>query len=518
MARTTAMMIALVLLSRVLGVAREIVLGQFYGQNQISDVYRAAFAVPDLLSQVVAGGALSSVFIPVFAEYWNAKREADAWRTFGAVMAIVGVIVAIGVVILEIYTPQMTRLTTPLFSPAARAATVPLTRILLPAQWCFFVGGLMMGTLNVRGRFLAPALGPVIYNLFIIAGGLVGAQLFPGERYPVLMAWGALLGAVLGNLLLPWWDLHRIGARWDLCFDYRHPGAVRVGKLMLPVLLGLSMSQLNMWLTRLFLREGGHYSALYNAYTLTQAPIGIFAQALAIVLFPTISTLAAAKDWKAFGFEVDRGIRNVLFLTIPASIIMAVLAEPLVRLLFLGRKFGEPDVLAASGALLFYSLGTFAWSAQAVLARGFYAMQDTRTPILVSTPMVGLFIGLCFVLQATRLGYLGLALATSVVATLTMGIYLALLIRRVGGLSPGGIAASTARITAASLASGGAAWLVLHALQGHIPLTRLGALPLVLAGGSAAALVYVAVCALLHAPELRSVMTVFRRRVTLPAG
>ena len=507
------MMIAFVLLSRVLGVVREIVLGQLYGQNAISDVYRAAFAVPDLLSQVVAGGALSSVFIPVFAEYWNERREGDAWHMFGAVIAIVGALVAVAVVAMEFAAPGMTRIANPLFSPAACAATVPLTRILLPAQWCFFIGGLMMGTLYVRGRFLVPALGPIIYNAFIIAGGVIGALLFPGERYPVVMAWGALIGAVIGNVFLPFWDMRRIGAIWKLSFDFRHPGVVRVGKLMLPVLLGLSMSQLNMWLTRLFLKEGGNYSALYNAYTLTQAPIGVFAQALAIVLFPTISYLAAEKNWDRFGFEIDRGIRNVLFLTVPTSIIMAVLAEPLVRLIFLGHKFGEPDVLTAAAALLFYSMGTFAWSAQAVLARGFYALQDTRTPILVTTPMVGLFVVLCLLLRTTSLGYLGMALATSIVATLTMLILLILLTRRVSGLNPTGLALSAARITVASLASGAAAWLALHALAERLPKTRSGAIPLVILAGGAAVAVYIAVCSLLRTPELRSLYSVFRRRL-----
>ena len=504
--RATLLMIGFVLLSRVLGVVRDIALAHFFGQNQITTMYTAAFRVPDILYLLVAGGALSTVFVPVFAEYCNEKREEDAWRTFGSVITIVAVAAAVLVGVMEIITYPVTRLLNPLFSPEAVAGTTALSRILLPAQWCFFVGGLMMGTLNARQRFLVPALGPVIYNGAIILGGV----LFHRQFGIASMAWGALIGAVAGNFLLPAWELRRIGARWLPGFDIRHPGVVKVGRLMLPALLGLSLSQLSFWITGFFLPDDGRLSALRNAYNLTQAPIGVFAQASAIVLFPTIATLAAQKNWPVFRVEVSQGIRRILFLTVPASLLMAVLAEPIIRLLFQGDKFGDPEVRMAANALLFYSIGTFAWSAQAVLARGFYAMQDTKTPVYITTSMVALFALLCAVLRLP-LDFLGLALATSLVATLNMVIFLVLLRRRVGGLDVRGIVASLIRIVIAATLSSGAAWVLMRLLQGAMPPSKLGAAVTLLMAGGIALAVYAAACFLLRVPELRGVRDMFRR-------
>jgi putative peptidoglycan lipid II flippase len=512
-ARATGMMIALVLLSRVLGVVRDIVLAYFFGQDVITDTYTAAFRVPDMLYLLVAGGALSSVFVPVFTQYINDRREDDAWRTFGSFITIVGVVAAGLVLVMEIAADFVTRLLFPLFSQPVVAETAALSRILLPAQWCFFVGGLMMGVLQARGRFLVPALGPVIYNITIILGGLLGGWLF--YRQPQvgisLMTWGALIGAVVGNFLLPLWDLRRSGARWKLGIDLRHPGVVRVGRLLLPAVLGLSLSQLGFWITQSFLPEGGEISALKYAYNLTQAPIGIFAQASAIVLFPTISLLAAQKDWPAFRTEVSQGIRRILFLTVPASLLMTVLAEPIIRLLYAGPRYGDAEIAQAASALRIYSLGTFAWSAQAVLGRGFFAMQDTRTPLSITKAMIVLFTLSCFALNYL-LGFEGLALAMSLVATVNMGIFLVLLGRRVGGLDIRGMARSAARIFAAAALSGGAAWGVLRALDAVIADTKPGAaLQLAVAGGVALA-VYVGACALLRVPELSGVRAMFRRR------
>lgn len=518
-ARATGMMIALVLLSRVLGVVREMVLARLFGQNAITDTYNAAFRVPDILYLLVAGGALSTVFVPVFAEYWNDRREEEAWRTFGSVITIVAVLAAVLVIVMEIVAYPVTDLLNPRFSDDAVARTTALSRILLPAQWCFFVGGLMMGTLNARHRFLVPALGPVIYNGGIIAGGLVVWLARPDlyQQRPEVgiqfMAWGALAGAFLGNFLLPALEMRRIRMQWLPGLDFRHPGVIKVGRLMLPALLGLSLSQLGFWITGSFLPAAGKYTALKNAYALTQAPIGVFAQASAIVLLPTISFLAAQRDWPAFRVEVSQGIRRILFLTIPASLLMAALAEPIVRLLFAGPKFGPAEVRMAASALLWYSLGTFAWSAQAVLARGFYAMQDTRTPVVITTGMVALFTALCFVAVA-MLGtneYLGLAFAMSVVATLNMLIFLVVLGRRVGGLDVRGMARSAALITVAASLSGLSAWAIARGLDGLLPDTKPGAALTLLAASGIALAVYTGVCALLRVPELSGVGAMFRR-------
>ncbi len=511
--RATGMTIGLVLLSRVLGVVRDMVLAARFGQSETTTVFGRAFAVPDLIALVIAGGALSSVFIPVFAEYWSDKREDEAWRMFGTIMTVVGGIVAALVIGMEAGVAPLTRLLNPRFSPDAVVDTARLTQILLPAQWCFLIGGLMMGTLYARKRFLIPALAPIFYNLGQIIGGLFfgGGPGDPTERI-ASMAWGALIGAFAGNIVLPFWELWRVGVRWKPGWDLSHPGVRRVGQLMIPVLLGQSLSQLNMWITGFFLPEDARFSALRNAYNLTQAPIGVFAQAFGIVLLPTISTLAAQKDWPAFREAVSVGVRRVLFLTIPASLLMAALAFPLVRVLYKQGKFDETDVGMAAAALLCYSLSTFAWSALAILARGFYARQDTWTPVLVTTPMVAAFalIGFTYARMVPS-GYLGLALGTSLVGVVTMLLFLFLLQKKVGGLNVRGIAASVGRITLSSVFSGAVAYGLARVLEPLLGLNKLGSLVTLLVAGGAGLAVYAGLCALLRVPELRGVRDMFRK-------
>lgn len=500
-----------VFLSRVLGVVRDMVLNHLFGQGAETDIYTAAFGVPDLLYLLVAGGALSTVFVPVFAEYWNENKQEDAWRTFGTVMSIVAVAALGMVVVMEIAAVPVARILNFEFPPDAIQKTAALSRILLPAQWCFFCGGLMMGTLNARQRFLIPALGPVIYN----SGAVISGLLFHRTLGIASLAYGAVAGAFIGNFLLPLWELKRADAQFYFGFDVRHPGVRKVGRLMLPALLGLSLSQLVFWLTVRFLGSDGSISALRNAYNLTQAPIGIFAQASAIVLFPAISVLAAQKEWPSFRREISLGIRRILFLTIPASLLMAVLAEPIISALYLSEKFKVDDVTRAAAALRLYSLGTFAWSAQAVLARGFYAMQNTKTPVKITTSMLALFAVLCFfVTNVFNFGYLGLAFVTSLVATLTMVIFFINLKKQVGSLDEMGILASALKIALAAGFASGAAYLIdkgiLLGLHYEHPGKAVSLLILAVAGGLSL-VVYGGLCVLFRVPEVRGVREMFKR-------
>jgi putative peptidoglycan lipid II flippase len=409
---------------------------------------------------------------------------------------------------MEIGVVPLTRLLNQKFSPEAVREAAALTRILLPVQWCLMIGGLMMGTLYARKRFLVPGVGPIVYNVGQIAGAL-----FFGGRYGLAaVAWGALIGAALGNVLLPLWEMRRVGVRWRLGFDLRHPGVVKMGRLMIPVLLGQSLSQLNMWLTGRFLPEDARRAALTYAYNLTQAPIGIFAQAFGIVLLPTISLLAAQKDWGGYRQTVSDGLRRVFFLTIPASAIMAALAAPIISLFLKQGKFTAQDVPMAATALVCYSIATFAWSGSSILARGFYAVQDTKTPVLVTTPMVAVFVLLAWAYTAIDpSGYVGLALSTSLVGVISMFALLFLLQKKVGGLNLRGIASSTLRITAASLAAGGVAYALASALGRVLPDGKVGSLVTVLAAGSAAVAVYGGLCYALRVPELRTIKEMFRK-------
>ncbi|MBC8139159.1 MAG: murein biosynthesis integral membrane protein MurJ [Fibrella sp.] len=508
-ARAAGLTVILVLLSRITGVLRDTALAYQFGRGDTVTIFRAAFGVPDIISLILAGGVMSSVFVPIFTRYVSEDKEEDAWRAFGSIISIVAVVVAVVVVGMELFVVPLTRLLNPKFSPEGVLETARYTRILLPVQWLLLVGGLMMGTLYARKRFLVPGLGPVLYNV----GQIVGCVFF-GAKYGLsAVAWGAVGGAFCGSILLPVWDMIRGGVRWYPGFDLRHPGVQTMGKLMGTAVLGLSLSQLNMWLTARVLPDDDRLAALTNAYNVTQMPIGVFAQAFAIALLPTISVMAGKKDWEGYRTAVSDGLRRVFFLTIPASTILCALAYPVIRLLFVGGKFTETDVPMAANALVGYGVATFAWSGSAILARGFHAVQDTRTAVLVTTPMVVLFfVSAQFYTKWNPDGYIGLALITSLCGIIAMGSLLALLHRKTkGGLDLPGIAASTAKITATSLVVGAGAWFANQALEPFLPGGKGGALIALLVVGGGACVAYAVLCYLLRVPELWTIREMFRK-------
>src|SRR5579884_387848 len=463
-------MMALIFASRVLGLVRDRVIAHKFGQGNLTDIYNAAFTIPDLLFFLIAGGALSAAFIPVFTEHITTDREKEAWRIFSVVAAVMTIVVSAFILLGEIFTPTLVIWTNPGYSPEKVAATVPLTRILLPAQLCFFLGGLMMGTLNARGRFVAPGLGPVIYNLAIIFGGL-----FLTQRFGVAgLCWGALFGAILGNLLLQWVVVRRTGGYFlpeALRKHWRHPGVMKVWKLMLPVILGLALPQVSTIINKMFASElgDGPQSALMNANRLMQVPLGIFAQATAIAIFPTLSAQADRREIGALRHTANFGIRSILFLTIPSSLLMVVLALPIVQLILHGGRFGPQEAQMAANALIFYAVGIFAWSAHSIISRGFYALQDSRTPVIVGTAVTVIFIPLNWLLMRW-MSYEGLALATSIAATIHMLTMLILLRARLRGIEGGRLLASLARIVAASLVTALACRVVRDLIQHRLSL------------------------------------------------
>ena len=521
--RASVLVMAFVLLSRVLGVVRDMVISHRFGQDLITDVYTAAFRIPDILQYLVAGGALATVFVPVFTQYWTQEKREDAWTVLQTVITAVSIIAIVFIIGLEIYARPLAQLMNPHLGelrigevlPAADVAArqawawdevARLSRILLPAQWCFFVGGLMMGSLNARQKFLVPAIGPVTYNL----GQILAGWFFGGTDLGIsAMTWGALIGAVAGNFVLPAMDILRSGGSLIPKLELNHPGVRKVGALLLPALLGLSLSQLGFWITGSFVSGAGYLTALKNAYNLTQAPIGIFAQATAIVLLPTLSAMLAKGDMAGFVIELNTGIRRILFFTIPSSVLMAVLAEPIISALYLGEKYGPVQVHDAAVALRWYSIGTFAWSLQSVLARGFYASQDTQTPTIITSIMVVLFIGLCFVIPPLGFGYAGLALALSIAGTINMFVFLATLRQRHPTLGVRPILAASLRIALASGVSGVIAWLIASRID--VTASRLIAIASVIGIGAVSIVVYYIACVLFRV-DLKPVQGMLKLR------
>ncbi|MFN3653593.1 MAG: murein biosynthesis integral membrane protein MurJ [Armatimonadota bacterium] len=533
-ASAAGIMVAAILLSRVLGLVRDIVVAYYFGASDVTDAYIAAFRLPDLLYFLIAGGALSSAFIPVFTEYLTKGDEESAWHVFSVFGTALTFLLTFIIVAGWIFTPWLLVPLAPgyLDDPSKFQLTVHLTRIVLPAQLCFFIGGLMMSTLYARQHFLFPALGPVVYNIAIIIGGAIGGQFWGPVRGIDGLAWGVVVGAFLGNVVMQLWMLRRLGVRYHFSLNVRHEGVVRVAKLMLPVLLGLSLPYLCVILSTPFASDLGDRPVTWldRANKLMQMPLGIFAQALSVAIFPTLSALAAQQDWDGFRKQFSLGIRSVLFLTIPSAVLIIILAVPLSAILFQHGKGTWEDTVATASAAGVYALAIFAVSAQQVVNRGFYSRQNTVTPMLVGS-------GATFVFLALNVLLLGIPGQKSVVSfaqqvhgskllalayVLAMAIYLTVLLvlfqRAMGGIRGREIAASVVRVIVASVLMGAAAWgaqgLFHQWLVPYGPggVRTLGTLAEILLCSGVGGVVYLAAVKLMRVPEAEFVFDAVSRR------
>ncbi len=509
-------MVIAVFLSRVLGLVRESIIAAQFGQSAATDVYQAAFKIPDLLYFMIAGGALSSAFVPVFTDYLTKGKDEEAWRIYSTVATSMGLVITVFIILGEIFARHLVPvLAAPGFQPHELDQTAYLTRILLPAQFCFFIGGLTMGTLYARKQFFIPALGPIIYNLGIIWGGI-----FLAHRFGIVgLTIGALVGAVTGNFLLQIWYSSRLGIRFQLCLDFKHPGVKQVFALMLPVILGLSLVQvdflINSWFASFL--PAGSLSALGYANRLMQLPLGIFGQAAGIAALPALSALASAEKWEEYRDTLSFGVRSVFFFTIPSSLLMMVLARPLIALMFQAGEFTSEDTVHASVAMIYYAIGIFAWGGQALIARGFYALQDTRTPVIIGTIMTAIFIPLNWILMKL-MGHGGLALATSIMAILYLIAISYVLARRVKGIGAWRIINSTTRITIASVLCAAVAVITAKVTGGRFnpenTLTvKLAAAVQLLPGLLAGSVAYIAACVALRVEETQLFFGMLRRKL-----
>jgi putative peptidoglycan lipid II flippase len=427
------MMISL-LLSRVLGIVRDIVMTYMFGGNANTDAYRLAFQIPDLLFFLIAGGALSSAFIPVFSEYLHTDKEEEAWHIFSVVTTVMSLIVGGFIVVAWIFAPQLSHVVAPGKPDELLPLISYMSRIVLPAQFAFFIGGLMFGTLYARQVFTVPGLGPNVYNIGMIFGAVVISHFVtPGV---VGMSWGALVGAVIGNLVIPYFVMAKLGMQFKPSLDTRHPGVRKVFKLMLPVVLGLSLPGVYALIMQGF---GSYYPDGVNTYLdlsnrLMQAPLGIFGQSLAIAVFPALTQFFAQNRMDLYRTQLASTMRTVVYLTLPISAIMLAMSHQIVAALYEGGKFGATQTSAVAACLQLFAVGVFAWCLHPVLMRGFFAVQNSVTPILLGTATTVVFVTLVFILKATPLGFYALPAASSISAVLLVMMLTIAVSKRIGGL------------------------------------------------------------------------------------
>ena len=479
-ARATGVVGSLTFLSRLSGLARDIVIGYLLGARSAADAFFVAFRIPNLLRRLTAEGALSAGFVPVLSDYLTNRGRRDAVEASRVIVTFAVLFLALLTVAGLLFPGPLTRLFAPGFaaSPEKFSLTVRLVRVMFPSIFFVSLVALAMGYLNTFRHFVAPAVAPVLLNLSIIAAAFL---LMPLLSQPVMaLACGVLLGS-MAQLVLQLPFLRRHGFSWRPRLDFRDAALIRFLRLMGPAVIGAAVYQLNVLVSTILasLLEPGSVSYLYYADRLLQFPLGVFAVALGTAALPTFSSLAARGDISGLRTTLCYSLRMVNFISLPAALGLMVIAVPAFSLLFQRGAFEVADVLASARALVYLALGLWAVSASRVLVPMFHAMQDTRTPVRVAfwTFVLNLLLSLAlmgpvnvsaggnaFVLTVAALGqgigvlslsYAGLALANSLSATFQFAALMWLATRRLGGFQWREYLSSLWRnLTAAALMAG----------------------------------------------------------------
>ena len=414
------------MLSRVLGLARDIIFARVIGAEPLADVFFVAFKIPNFFRRLFAEGAFAQAFVPVLGEYRQNGSQAALKELVSRVFGTLGMALLVLTLVIVVAAPFFAALFAPkwyLNDPFKFNATAEMLRITFPYLLFISMTGVAGGILNSYDRFAVPAFTPALLNLSLIFAALIAAPWFDQPTYA--LAWGVLAaGAIQFCFQLPF--LARIHMLPVPTVDWRHPGVRKILRLMGPAIFGVSVSQINLMLDTMlatFLPTGS-VSWLYYSDRLSELPLGVFAVAIATVILPNLSRHHAASSVEAYSQTLDWALRMVLLIAVPAAAALMLLAEPILATLFLyGEVMTPRDMSMATLSLRAYSLGLIAFMLIKVLAPGFFARQDMRTPVRIGVIAMVSNMALNLILVIPlhlywQIGHMGLALATSLSAFL----------------------------------------------------------------------------------------------------
>jgi putative peptidoglycan lipid II flippase len=511
LARSTAIFSLATGLSRILGLVREVVASYYFGAAGKINAFTVAFQVPNLVRALVADAALQSAFVPVFTELLEKGDRRRAWRVASSLFWLVLLILSALTALFIVVAPWIIGL---FGDPGGdRQLAVGLSRVLFPIVMLLGVSGIVVGILNSYERFSVPALSPVFWNVAIIVGLVIGvprAHTIDGKLY--VYAASIVIGTVIQVLLpMPW--LRGLDGRLRVLIDWRDPAVSRVLKLMLPVTLGLGLINFNAVVDSVFasrlIDPKLAPTAIDRAFRLYMLPQGIFSVAITTVLFPSLARLAARGDQVGFRNTLALGLRQIAFLLIPASVVSALLAEPITRLVYQRGAFEPAQTPVVAGALAAFSAGLFFNGMMLLLTRGFFSLQSNWIPTAVALANLGLNAALDAAFY--RFGTWGLPLATSLVNVAGTCVLLIVMRRRLGRMNFGEIADSVLRILVASAVLAGSAygtWTGLDHALGRSFTGQLGSVVAALGVGTG---VYLLACRVLKVRELGALLALLSR-------
>ena len=507
-----------VLCSRLLGLAREQIFAALFGGGRVMDAFTIAFRIPNLLRDLFGEGALSTAFVTVFTKTAAREGDAAAWRLANKAATLTVVALSLITLLGIASAPWLVAMLAPGFDPAKAALSVTLTRIMYPFILLVSLAALVMGMLNARNVFGVPAMASSFFNLGSIAGGvLLGYWLDPhfGEPAIVGLAIGTLLGGAL-QLLVQLPALRRQGYAFRPDRRWRDPGVRDILRQMGPSVIAASTTQVNVIVNSVFASQLGDGPTFWLtvAFRLMQLPLGIFGVALGTVALPLLARMAAVGNMGAFRSELARGMRLAFLMTIPASIGLMVLAEPIISVLYQHGRFGAHETAESAGALRFYAIGLCGYAALKVLVNAFYALERRKTPMVVSMLAVVLNVALNWIFTVQlHWNQRGLAFSTACVASTNFLILYALMRAHLGRLESGAMLRLLAKVALASALLAVICWAGAHyllydwATQTFWP--KCASLVLVIAVAAAA---FFACANALGIREVRDIVAAVRRR------
>jgi putative peptidoglycan lipid II flippase len=499
-------------LSRIAGLVREVVAASYFGVRGPMSAFTIAFQVPNLVRSLFADAALQAAFVPVFTEQLERRGRNEAFRVASALLFVISVSLGLLTALFVLLAPVIMPLFAPGFDQHLTDLTIHLAQLLFPIVLLLGLSGLVVGILNSFDQFAVPAIAPLFWNLAIIATLIVLVPRFEGEDQIYAYAIGVLIGTLVQLALpLPW--LRRTGFRIVRNFNWRDERVIRVLKLMFPVTIGLGLINFNLSVDSIFatLISNEAPAAIDKAFRIYMLPQGVFAVALATVLFPTFSRLATRGDTEGLRNVQGSGVRQMLLLLVPCAALMMVLSEPITRIVYQRGEFNAAQTDLVSEALLFFSLSLPFAGINLILIRTFFSLQSPWTPTLIALANLGVNAGLDALLYEP-MGIGGIPLSTAIVSLITT-IALALVLRvRLGGLD----LARTIDVGARVLIAGGLLTVVTfgvkEALSG-LSDSLVDQTVLVLVASGAGLAVYTALVLAFRVPEAHQITAVFRQQL-----
>jgi putative peptidoglycan lipid II flippase len=517
-ARSAGAVSAAVMCSRVLGLVREQVFAGLFGAGYAYDAFVVAFRIPNLLRDLFGEGALSAAFVTVFSDYDTNKGREATWQLASNVLVFISILLSIITLAGIFFAEPIVRLLAPDFAAVAGKTelTGMLTMIMFPFLLFVALSAVVMGMLNTRGKFFVPAISSSFFNMGSIIGGTSLALLLPRFGIPAIvgMAWGTLVGGLM-QLLIQLPTLRRIGFRFRPHLNLSDPGLRRILWLMLPATIGLSATQINIFVNTNFASScmEGSVSWLNYAFRMVQLPIGVFGVAFSIAAMPVLARHAARQDMEGLHSTFSSSLIMVFSLTIPATVGLILLAEPVIRLIFEHGAFTAADTQRTAQALTCYAYGLFAYSAVKIMVPVFYALKDTKYPVIAS--FIAVTANIIFIsLTIDTFSFRAIALSTSCSMGLNFLFLGYVLYRKLTGFSLGSLGKGIMKILLASMIMGfgvaGLKHLLAPLLLGSIPSQLVGVFMVI----GLAALMYGAVLHLLGLPEFDEITGKIRLRLS----